>query len=341
MSSRGTKRASSDNEPTTRKSRRLAKDEEEEEVLDALPEDYSDPEDDEEDSEVEDKGDDDDDDDDEEDEDDEEQEEEPKKGDKRKPSKKDDAEEEEGDDDEEPEDDDEEGDDGEDDGAEEEGEDAAGDDDDDEAADSDAEPIDDDEFKAQRQEIRLDQATLNRLKTNLQAVEAKRAASKTKTKTERGVLYVGHIPYGFYEEQMRRFFSQFGNVYRLRMSRNKKTGRSRGFAFVEFGDRVVAQTVAETMNNYLIFGRLLQCQLLDKKDVHPQTFKNAKNEFRHISYSLNEKARHNKERDLVQEGNRALKLISKQEMVRARLEAAGIDYDFGGYASNLPEGVSQ
>ena len=35
------------------------------------------------------------------------------------------------------------------------------------------------------------------------------------------VLYIGHVPHGFYEQQMRGYFSQFGEVTRLRLSRNK------------------------------------------------------------------------------------------------------------------------
>jgi RNA recognition motif-containing protein len=38
------------------------------------------------------------------------------------------------------------------------------------------------------------------------------------------VIYIGHIPHGFYEEQMRGFFSQFGIVTRVRLSRSKKVG---------------------------------------------------------------------------------------------------------------------
>ena len=36
------------------------------------------------------------------------------------------------------------------------------------------------------------------------------------------VLYIGHVPHGFYEDQMRAYFGQFGDVTRLRLSRNKK-----------------------------------------------------------------------------------------------------------------------
>jgi len=39
---------------------------------------------------------------------------------------------------------------------------------------------------------------------------------------QRGVLYISHIPHGFYEDQMKSYFSQFGEVTRLRLSRNRK-----------------------------------------------------------------------------------------------------------------------
>lgn len=40
-----------------------------------------------------------------------------------------------------------------------------------------------------------------------------------------GVVYIGHIPHGFYEEAMNGFFKQFGDVIRVRVSRSKKSGR--------------------------------------------------------------------------------------------------------------------
>ena len=54
-------------------------------------------------------------------------------------------------------------------------------------------------------------------------------------------------------------FSQFGDVSKLRLSRNKKTGRSRHYAFIEFADRHVAAVVAETMDGYLLCNKLLVC----------------------------------------------------------------------------------
>jgi len=39
---------------------------------------------------------------------------------------------------------------------------------------------------------------------------------------ERGVVYLGRIAHGFYEEEIKGYFSQFGEVTRVRLSRSKK-----------------------------------------------------------------------------------------------------------------------
>lgn len=41
-------------------------------------------------------------------------------------------------------------------------------------------------------------------------------------KDGRGVVYLRHIPEGFYEEEMHSYFSQFGRVTRLSLIRSKK-----------------------------------------------------------------------------------------------------------------------
>ena len=55
--------------------------------------------------------------------------------------------------------------------------------------------------------------------------------------TTPGVMYIGHIPHGFYERQMRSYFSQFGKVTRLRLSRSKKVRNYYLFFFWREGER--------------------------------------------------------------------------------------------------------
>lgn len=73
-------------------------------------------------------------------------------------------------------------------------------------------------------------------------------AASSKTKEETGVIYIGRLPHGFYEHEMKNYFSQFGPIRNLRVSRNKKTGRAKHFAFVEFEEASTAEIVAKTMD---------------------------------------------------------------------------------------------
>ena len=75
---------------------------------------------------------------------------------------------------------------------------------------------------------------------------------------EKGIIYVGHLPKGFNEKELKSFFQQFGTITKLRVSRSVKTARSRGFAFIEYEDKQVAHIAAQTMNKYIIFSLLKQ-----------------------------------------------------------------------------------
>lgn len=79
---------------------------------------------------------------------------------------------------------------------------------------------------------------------------------------------------------MKKYFSQFGRVLNLRLSRNKKTGASKHYAFVEFASAEVADIVARTMNNYLMFGHILKCSLIPKEQVNENLFKGAGTRFK-------------------------------------------------------------
>lgn len=105
------------------------------------------------------------------------------------------------------------------------------------------------------------------------------------SKGEPGVVYIGRIPHGFYEYEMRQYLSQFGPISRLRLSRNKKTGASKHFAFVEFEERSTAEIVAKTMNNYLLFGHILKCRIIPKEQVHEDLFKGANKRFKKVPWN--------------------------------------------------------
>lgn len=87
------------------------------------------------------------------------------------------------------------------------------------------------------------------------------------------MIKLNNIPHGFYEEQMRSYFSQFGKVRNVLLVRSRKTHKSRGFGFVEFILPQVAKAAAEAMHNYLFFNQVLKCRQMDRKDLPKNLFK--------------------------------------------------------------------
>ena len=110
-----------------------------------------------------------------------------------------------------------------------------------------------------------------------------KAAAKGKDEGP-GTVYVGRIPHGFYEKEMRAYFSQFGDITKLRLSRNKRTGASKHFAFIEFAHDSVAKIAAEAMDNYLMFGHILKCKYATPGSVHPDVWKGANKKYRKIPH---------------------------------------------------------
>ncbi|XP_065607386.1 MKI67 FHA domain-interacting nucleolar phosphoprotein [Cyrtonyx montezumae] len=146
-----------------------------------------------------------------------------------------------------------------------------------------------------------------------------------------GVVYVGHLPRGLCEPQLRHYFEQFGTVRRLRLSRSKKTGGSKGYAFIEFESDDVAKIVADTMNNYLFSERLLKCQFMPPERVHANLFKNCERVFQKPSQPA--VRRYNKVRSLVEKAKMAKRLLRKENCLRKRLAEKGIKYNFPGFAA--------
>lgn len=176
-------------------------------------------------------------------------------------------------------------------------------------------------------------------KTKANRLEEMQAAADKEPVEPRGVIYVGHIPDGFFEPQMRKFFSQFGKVTRLRISRSKKTAKSKGYAFVEFEEESVAKIVAETMQGYLLFDKTLVCHVLPREKCHPMLFKGCKR--RMMNQTNARRKRHTQkynDRPKVEvDGEQLPRLTTRQAARRTQsdkklnkiLADLGVDYDIG------------
>lgn len=159
-------------------------------------------------------------------------------------------------------------------------------------------------------------------------VVSKELAKLAKAPTgEPGVVYIGRIPHGFYEHQMRQYLSQFGPVTRVRLSRNKKTGASKHFAFVEFEESSTAEIVAKTMDNYLLFGHILKCKVIPKAQVHENLFKGANRRFKSIPWNKMAGLKLEKPRSESVWGAKVSKEQSKRARQAAKLKDLGYEFE--------------
>jgi len=152
------------------------------------------------------------------------------------------------------------------------------------------------------------------------------------------VIYLGRIPHGFYEKQMKGFFSQFGTVLKLRLSRNKKTGASKHYAFIEFEDSEIAKIGSETMNGYLFEDRRIICKVIPKEKIHENLWIGANKVFkpkgRYIAV-----AQQNREKSPKQVAKRIKKLIFKDNERKKKLKEIG--YEYPGYESRVKAKASR
>ena len=70
-------------------------------------------------------------------------------------------------------------------------------------------------------------------------------------------LFVGNLSYQTGENDLQDYFAQAGAVTSVNLMLDKTTGKSRGFAFVEFADADAAQRAIEQLHNKEFQGRQL------------------------------------------------------------------------------------
>jgi RNA recognition motif-containing protein len=70
-------------------------------------------------------------------------------------------------------------------------------------------------------------------------------------------LFIGNLPYQATEDDLRGHFSQVGEPTQIVRPLDRETGRARGFAFVEYADRSVAEAAIKRFDGQLFMGRPL------------------------------------------------------------------------------------
>ena len=71
-------------------------------------------------------------------------------------------------------------------------------------------------------------------------------------------LYIGNLSFDMSDEDLNEAFSEFGEIVSATVVKDRVSGRSRGFGFVEFAEEESAQSAKEAMNGKELKGRSLK-----------------------------------------------------------------------------------
>lgn len=84
-------------------------------------------------------------------------------------------------------------------------------------------------------------------------------------------LFIGNLPYGATEADLRAHFASVADPSHIAMPVDRETGRPRGFAFVEFADRTLADKVVQKFDAQPFQGRnLAVSEARAREDRPPQ-----------------------------------------------------------------------
>ena len=79
-------------------------------------------------------------------------------------------------------------------------------------------------------------------------------------------LYVGNLSYSTSEDELRTLFAQAGNVTSVAVIKDRDTGSSKGFAFIEMTTQAEAQSAITMFNNYQLGERPLTVNMAKPRE---------------------------------------------------------------------------
>jgi len=79
-------------------------------------------------------------------------------------------------------------------------------------------------------------------------------------------IYVGKLPYSVAEDDLRALFVEFGELEAVKIIKDKFSGQSKGFGFVEMPNNSEADQAIKALNGKLVDGRNIKVNPADPGD---------------------------------------------------------------------------
>jgi RNA recognition motif-containing protein len=85
-------------------------------------------------------------------------------------------------------------------------------------------------------------------------------------------LYVGNLAYSATEDDLRSLFTRAGTVQSVALIKDRETGRSKGFGFVEMSTQEEAQKAITMFHGQQFMDRALTVNIARPREERPRSF---------------------------------------------------------------------
>ena len=82
-------------------------------------------------------------------------------------------------------------------------------------------------------------------------------------------IYVSNLSFNVQDEDLREFFTPYGEVTSAKVINDRETGRSRGFGFVEMSDDTASRTAIAELHEASVEGRTIKVMEAKPKEDRP------------------------------------------------------------------------
>jgi RNA recognition motif-containing protein len=83
-------------------------------------------------------------------------------------------------------------------------------------------------------------------------------------------IYVSNLSFNIQDEDLREFFTPYGEVSSAKIINDRESGRSRGFGFVEMSDDASAQKAISELDGATVEGRAIKVMEAKPKEDKPR-----------------------------------------------------------------------
>src|ERR671921_1047360 len=82
-------------------------------------------------------------------------------------------------------------------------------------------------------------------------------------------IYVSNLSFNIQDEDLREFFTPYGEVTSAKVINDRETGKSRGFGFVEMADEAASKKAIAELNDATVDGRAIKVTEARAKEDRP------------------------------------------------------------------------